>query len=89
MNYDNSKQVILRKVTAENPTPKTPLFSVEFTGPDGVKYSAPMWLWTRKDGTEVLDKRGNRMYQGNYSVDTWAQEQQDKGISDAKAAAAP
>ena len=52
MNYDNSKQVILRKVTAENPTPKTPLFSVEFTGPDGVKYSAPMWLWTRKDGTE-------------------------------------
>ena len=87
--FDNSKQVIVRKVTAQNPTPTTPVLSVEFTGPDGVKYSAPLWAWTRKDGTPVLDRHGNAMYQGNYEVDTYAQEQGDKGIAAAKAVVAP
>ena len=89
MSYDNSKQVIIRKVTAQNPTPTTPVLSVEFTGPDGVKYSAPMWEWTRKDGTPVLDKHGNKMYQGNYEVDTYSQEQVNKGVAQAKEAMAP
>ena len=84
--YDNSRQVIIRKVTASNPKPTTPLMSVEFTGPDGVKYTAPMWEWRRKDGTPVLDKHGNKMYQGNYEEDTWEQEKVDNGMDQAKKA---
>ena len=89
MSYDNSKQVIIRKVVAKNPTPTTPLLSVEWTDENGVKQSAPMWEWTRKDGTPVVDKHGNKMYQGNYKEDTYTQEQGDNGIAKAKEAAAP
>lgn len=89
MSYDNSKQVILRKIQVDNPKPTTPVMSVEFTGPDGVKYEAPLWPWTRKDGSAVLDKNGNAMYQGSYKEDTYKQQQGDQGIANAKAAAQP
>jgi hypothetical protein len=89
MSYDNSKQVIMRKVVADNPTPTTPVLSVEWTDKQGVKQTAALWEWTRKDGSPVLDKHGNKMYQGNYKEDTYAQEQGDKGMEQARAAAAP
>lgn len=89
MSYDNSKQVILRKVTSQNPTPTTPALSVEWADGNGVKQSAPLWVWTRKDGTPVLDKHGNQMYQGSYKEDTYGQEQVDKGMAQAKGAMAP
>jgi len=87
MNYDNSKQVIIRKVVSDKPT--APELSVEFTGSDGVKYRAGMYRWTKKDGSIVKDKNGNSMYQGKYEVDTYAIDQQKQGMATARAAAEP
>jgi hypothetical protein len=84
MNYDNSKQVIIRKIVTDKPN--APELSVQWTGTDGIKYSAGLYKWTKKDGTPVKDKNGNGMYQGTYDVDTYAIEQQKQGMAQAKAA---
>jgi len=89
MSYDNSNQVIMRKVVADNPTPTTPVLSVEWTDKQGVKQTAALWEWTRKDGSAVLDKHGNKMYQGTYKEDTYTQEQGNKGVAQAREAMAP
>ena len=80
--FDNSKQVIVRKVVSDND--KAPDLRVSFEV-DGQKYQAGVWLWTKKDGTPVLDKAGNRMYNGNWEEDNYATE----GMEKAKEALAP
>ena len=86
MSYDNTKQVILRKVQSDNP--KAPALQVEFEF-NGQKYRAGLWNWTRKDGSPVTDKNGNGMYIGDYERDTYAEEQQQQGMEQAKQAAQP
>lgn len=86
MGYDNSKQVILRKVVTDKPN--APVLSVSFEM-NGQKYQAGLWEWTRKDGTKVLDDKGNAMYQGEWKEDNYAQQVQDQGIAQARAAAEP
>lgn len=71
--YDNKDQLILKKVVSDNP--KAPLYRAEITL-GGVKYQAPLWWWTRKDGSDVLDKQGNRQFIGDIEVDNWKPEQQ-------------
>lgn len=87
MSYDNSKQVIIRKVVSDKPN--APALSVQFKDSNGVDMEAAMWQWTRKDGTPVLDKNGNAMYQGTYKEDTYTTQQNANGMEQARSAAEP
>lgn len=86
MSYDNSNQIILKKVVSENPN--APKLRAEITI-DGVKHKAGLWVWTRKDGSPVQDKDGNGQYIGKVELDTYGQNVQDNGLNQAKQAAAP
>ena len=59
--YDNNLQVIVSKVVSDNPKAPTLNVQVEI---NGRKYSAGVWLWRRKDGSNVVDKNGNAQYIG-------------------------
>ena len=87
MEYDNSKQVIVSAVTSDNP--KAPVIRVEFMNENGEKQKAGVWLWTRKDGSPVLDKDGKKRYIGNYEPDTYAEKIQSDGIEDMNKAFEP
>ena len=67
MSYDNEKQVIISKVISDHPQAPTLRVDVVI---DGVKHTAGLWAWDRKDGTKVLDKAGNGKYIGTLEVDT-------------------
>ena len=84
MEYDNSKQVIVRKVVTDKPN--APVLSVQWEQ-GGQKFQAGLWAWTRKDGSPVLDKHGNAMYQGSWELDTYTDQVQKDGMAQAKAAA--
>lgn len=85
MSYDNEKQVIISKVVSDNP--KAPALRVDVVI-NGVKHTAGLWAWDRKDGSKVLDKAGNGKYIGKLEVDTYEAEQDQKGVAEAKAAMA-
>lgn len=84
--FDNELQVIIRKGHSDNP--KAPPLRVDVVI-NGVKHTGGVWKWTRKDGTPVVDKQGGGMYIGKLEVDTWAQEQDQKGVAQARQAAQP
>lgn len=86
MSYDNEKQVIISKVVSDNP--KAPALRVDVVI-NGVKHTAGLWAWERKDGSKVVDKAGNGKYIGKLEVDTYEAEQDQKGVAEAKAAMAP
>jgi len=73
MSYDNSNQLILKKVVSDNP--KAPKLRAEITV-NGQKYKASLWPWTKKDGTPVLDKNGHGQYIGDVEVDDWKPQSQ-------------
>lgn len=83
MSYDNEKQVIISKVISDNP--KAPALRVDVVI-DGVKHTAGLWAWDRKDGTKVLDKAGNGKYIGKLEVDTYEANQDQQGIVEANKA---
>jgi hypothetical protein len=59
--YDNNLQVIVSKVVSDNQ--KAPTLNVQ-VDINGRKYSAGVWMWRRKDGSNVTDKNGNAQYIG-------------------------
>lgn len=71
MSYDNDRQVILSKVTSENPKAPPLRVKVEL---NGVQYEAGLWPWTKKDGTPVCDKNGAAKYIGKLELDDWEPE---------------
>ena len=73
MSYDNNMQVIVRKVVSDKQN--APLMSVSIEI-DGTKYTSGLWRWTRKDGSLVLDKNGNAMYNGKLKVDDYTPKDQ-------------
>ena len=73
MTYDNTRQVVLSKVASDKPNAPDMRITFEF---GGEKYQAPLWKWTKKDGTPVKDKNGNQLYKGDYAVDKWEPEGQ-------------
>jgi hypothetical protein len=83
MSYDNEKQVIISKVVSDNP--QAPALRVDVLI-DGVKYTAGVWAWERKDGTKILDKAGNGKYIGKLVPDTWEANQDQQGIVEANKA---
>jgi len=66
--YDNTNQIILTKAVSDKPN--APDLRVNFNV-DGVKYKAGLWVWTKKDGTPVTDKNGNRQYKGKVELDDY------------------
>ena len=86
MSYDNDNQLIIKKVTSDNP--KAPKLRAEIVV-NGQKLKAGLWPWTRKDGSPVLDKEGNGQYIGKIEEDNYAQNVQDNGLAQVKAAAEP
>ena len=80
MSYDNEKQVIISKVVSDNA--KAPALRVDVVI-DGVKHTAGLWAWERKDGSKVVDKAGNGKYIGKLEVDTWEANQDQQGIVEA------
>jgi hypothetical protein len=83
MSYDNEKQVIISKVVSDNP--KAPALRVDVVI-NGVKHTAGLWAWDRKDGSKVVDKAGNGKYIGKLEVDTYEANQDQKGIVEANRA---
>tara|TARA_R110000772_G_scaffold221128_1_gene331530 strand:+ start:472 stop:765 length:294 start_codon:yes stop_codon:yes gene_type:complete len=83
MSYDNEGQVIISKVISENP--KAPALRVDVVI-NGVKHTAGLWAWDRKDGSKVVDKAGNGKYIGKLEVDTYEANQDQKGIVEANRA---
>jgi len=83
MSYDNEKQVIISKVVSDNP--QAPALRVDVLI-DGVKYTAGVWAWERKDGSKILDKAGNGKYIGKLVPDTWEANQDQQGIVEANKA---
>ena len=77
MSYDNEKQVIISKVVSDNP--KAPALRVDVVI-NGVKHTAGLWAWERKDGSKVVDKAGNGKYIGKLEVDTYEANQDQQGI---------
>ncbi len=59
MPYTN--QASLFKVVSTNP--KAPALRV-IVNIDGIEYCASLWPATRRDGSEVRDRNGNRIYSG-------------------------
>jgi hypothetical protein len=86
--YDNDMQIIVRRVQSDEQN--APSMSAKFEM-NGVKYEAPLWRWTRKDGTQVLDKNGNPMLKGKIKIDEYAERQgmkpQGEPVNPARAAA--
>lgn len=72
MSYDNNMQVIVSKVVSENT--KAPVLRVQVQM-NGEKYTAGLWPWSRKDGSQVRDKKGNIQYIGTLEVDTYQKEE--------------
>jgi hypothetical protein len=83
MSYDNEKQVIISKVVSDNP--KAPALRADVVI-NGVKHTAGLWAWDRKDGSKVVDKAGNGKYIGKLEVDTYEASQDQKGIVEANKA---
>jgi hypothetical protein len=83
MSYDNEKQVIISKVVSDNP--KAPALRVDVVI-NGVKHTAGLWAWDRKDGSKVVDKAGNGKYIGKLEVDTYEAKQDQQGIVEANRA---
>ena len=83
MSYDNEKQVIISKVVSDNP--KAPALRVDVVI-NGVKHTAGLWAWERKDGSKVVDKAGNGKYIGKLEVDTYEANQDKQGIVEANKA---
>jgi len=67
-NFDNNMQVIVSKVVSDKANAPTLRVNMEI---NGVKYKAGLWLWTRKDGSNVTDKAGNGQYKGTLEVDDY------------------
>lgn len=65
---DYGDEIIVKKVVSDNPD--APKLRAEITV-DGQKYRAGLWVWTRKDGSEVRDKLGNLQYKGKVEVDDY------------------
>ena len=68
MSYDNNMQIILSKVTSDNP--KSPKLRVNLEI-NGQKYKAGLWPWAKGDGTPVVDKEGKQKYKGTLEVDDY------------------
>ena len=83
MSYDNEKQVIISKIISDNP--KAPALRVDVVI-NGVKHTAGLWAWQRKDGSKVVDKAGNGKYIGKLEVDTYEANQDKQGIVEANKA---
>ena len=83
MSYDNEKQVIISKVVSDNP--KAPALRVDVVI-NGVKHTAGLWAWERKDGSKVVDKASNGKYIGKLEVDTYEANQDQQGIVEANKA---
>ena len=83
MSYDNEKQVIISKIISDNP--KAPALRVDVVI-NGVKHTAGLWAWERKDGSKVVDKAGNGKYIGKLEVDTYEANQDQQGIVEANKA---
>ena len=83
MSYDNEKQVIISKIISDNP--KAPALRVDVVI-NGVKHTAGLWTWERKDGSKVVDKAGNGKYIGKLEVDTYEANQDKQGIVEANKA---
>ena len=81
---DYGDEIIIKKVASDND--KAPVMRAEITM-NGNKYKAGLWVWTRKDGSPVLDKAGAKQLKGKIELDDYEPQSESKSSSARRAEA--